>query len=58
MEENNFQDYNVIESNEIKITTALKAGKKKEKKNINIIKETNIMKEEYIEIKKNNINKI
>ena len=58
MEENNFQDYNVIESNEIKITTALKAGKEKEKKYINIIKDTNIMQEEYIEIKKKNLNQI
>ena len=56
MEENNFQDYNVIESNEIKITTAMKAGKEKEKKYINIIKDTNIMQEEYIEIKKKNLN--
>ena len=56
MEENNFQDYNVIESNEIKITTAMKAGKEKEKKYINIIKDTNIMQEEYVEIKKKNLN--
>ena len=56
MEENNFQDYNVIESNEIKITTALKSAKEKEKKYINYIKDTNIMQEEYIEIKKKNLN--
>ena len=56
MEENNFQDYNVIESNEIKITTALKNAKEKEKKYINYIKDTNIMQEEYIEIKKKNLN--
>ena len=56
MEENNFQDYNVIESNEIKITTALKNAKEKEKIYINYIKDTNIMQEEYIEIKKKNLN--
>lgn len=56
MEENNFQDYNVIESNEIKITTAFKAAKEKEKKYINYLKNTNIMQEEYIEIKKKNLN--
>ena len=56
MEENNFQDYNVIESNEIKITSALKSAKEKEKKYINCIKDTNIMQEEYIEIKKKNLN--
>jgi len=56
MEENNFQDYNVIESNEIKITTALKNAKEKEKIYVNYIKDTNIMQEEYIEIKKKNLN--
>ena len=56
MEENNFQDYNVIESNEIKITSALKIAKEKEKKYINCIRDTNIMQEEYIEIKKKNLN--
>ena len=56
MEENNFQDYNVIESNEIKITTAFKAAKEKEKKYINYLNNTNIMQEEYIEIKKKNLN--
>ena len=56
MEENNFQDYNVIESNEIKITTAFKNAKEKEKKYINYINNTNIMQEEYIEVKKKNLN--
>ena len=56
MEENNFQDYNVIESNEIKITTAFKAAKEKEKKYINYLNNTNIMQEEYIVIKKKNLN--
>ena len=58
MEENNFQDYNVIESNEIKITTAVKSAKEKEKKYIKYIKDTNIMQEEYIEIKKRNLDQI
>ena len=56
MEENNFQDYNVIESNEIKITSAFKIAKEKEKKYINYLNNTNIMQEEYIEIKKKNLN--
>ena len=56
MEENNFQDYNVIESNEIKITSAFKTAKEKEKKYINYLNNTNIMQEEYIEIKKKNLN--
>ena len=56
MEENNFQDYNVIESNEIKITSAFKMAKEKEKKYINYLNNTNIMQEEYIEIKKKNLN--
>ena len=56
MEENNFQDYNVIESNEIKITSAFKTAKENEKKYINYLNNTNIMQEEYIEIKKKNLN--
>ena len=55
MEENNFQDYNVVESNEVKIATALKNAKEKERKYINYIKDINIMQEEYIEIKKKNL---
>ena len=55
MEENNFQDYNVVESNEVKIGTALKNAKEKERKYINYIKDINIMQEEYIEIKKKNL---
>ena len=48
MEENNFQDYNVVESNEVKIATALKNAKEKERKYINYIKDINIMQEEMV----------
>ena len=53
---NILEDYNVIESNEIKIISGIKNAKEKEKKYINYIKDTNIMQEEYIEIKKKNLN--
>ena len=55
---NDFQDYNVIESDEVKIITAIKTAKENEKKYINFIENTNIMQNEYIEVKKRNLNEI
>ena len=55
---NDFQDYNVIESDEVKIITAIKIAKENEKKYINFIENTNIMQNEYIEVKKRNLNEI
>ena len=55
---NEFQDYNVIESDEVKIITAIKNAKENEKNYINIIENTNIMQDEYIEVKKRNLNEI
>ena len=53
-----FQDYNVIESNEVKIITAIKTAKENEKNYISFIDSTNIMQDEYIEIKKRNLDEI
>ena len=52
------KDYNVIESDEVKIITAIKIAKDNEKEYINNIDNTNIMQDEYIEIKKKNLNEI
>ena len=53
-----FQDYNVIESNEVKIITAIKTAKENEKNYISFIDSTNIMQDEYIEVKKRNLDEI
>ena len=53
-----FQDYNVIESNEVKIITAIKTAKDNEKLYISFIDDTNIMQDEYIEVKKRNLNEM
>ena len=53
-----FQDYNVIESNEVKIITAIKTAKDNEKLYISYVDDTNIMQDEYIEVKKRNLNEI
>ena len=53
-----FQDYNVIESNEVKIITAIKTAKDNEKVYISYVDDTNIMQDEYIEVKKRNLNEI
>ena len=53
-----FKDYNVIESDEVKIITAIKAAKDNEKNYINAIENTNIMQDEYIEVKKRNLDDI
>ena len=55
---NDLKDYNVIESDEVKIITAIKTAKDNEKEYINNIENTNIMQDEYIEIKKKNLNQI
>ena len=55
---NDLKDYNVIESDEVKIITAIKIAKDNEKEYINNIENTNIMQDEYIEIKKKNLNEI
>ena len=55
---NDFQDYNVIESDEIKIIAAIKASKENEKNYLHYIENTNIMQDEYIEVKKRNLNEI
>ena len=52
------QDYNVIESDEVKIISAIKTAKENEKNYINFIENTNIMQDEYIEVKKRNLNEI
>ena len=52
------QDYNVIESDEVKIITAMKNAKENEKNYINFIENTNIMQDEYIEVKKRNLNEL
>ena len=55
---NDIQDYNVIESDEVKIITAMKNAKENEKNYIEFIENTNIMQDEYIEVKKRNLNEI
>jgi hypothetical protein len=57
-ESGDFKDYNVIESDEVKIITAIKAAKDNEKNYINVIENTNIMQDEYIEVKKRNLDDI
>jgi len=57
-ENGEFQDYNVIESNEVKIITAIKTAKDNEKIYISFVDDTNIMQDEYIEVKKRNLNGI
>ena len=52
------KDYNVIESEEVKIISAIKTAKENEKNYINFIENTNIMQDEYIEVKKRNLNEI
>ena len=52
------QDYNVIESDEVKIISAIKTSKENEKNYLNFIENTNIMQDEYIEVKKRNLNEI
>ena len=53
-----FKDYNVIESDEVKIISAIKNAKENEKNYLNFIENTNIMQDEYIEVKKRNLNEI
>ena len=57
-DENNFEDYNLIEENELKIISLVKTAKENEKNYISFIDSTNIMQDEYIEIKKRNLNEI
>ena len=52
------KDYNVIESDEVKILTAIRTAKENEKNYMNFIENTNIMQDEYIEVKKRNLNEI
>ena len=54
----NFEDYNVIKSDEVKIITAIKIARENEKKYINFLDNTNIMQDEYIEVKKRNLNEM
>ena len=57
-DENNYEDYNLIEENELKIISLVKTAKENEKNYISFIDSTNIMQDEYIEIKKRNLNEI
>ena len=57
-DENNFEDYNLIEENELKIISLVKTAKENEKNYISFIDSTNIMQDEYIEVKKRNLNEI
>ena len=58
IDNNNLKDFIIIESDEVKIITAINTAKDIEKNYINLIENTNNMQDEYIEVKKRNLNEI